>query len=172
MKEIGKSETGIICELSVEECSLVERAQKVIVIVKGMCDQMGDLIRCPVEDPAKNKRKYKRRICTPKTPKHPAAVKIPAPAVTEKKQTMVELAVETMKRIGTPCSLEQLVNSMKTQGCKFKSMDPAGSLGIQLTQAKAAMVVGRDGMKGLWMLPGPEAKEKRKEYLMSVGEKD
>ncbi len=165
MKEIGKSETGVICELSAEELSAFEKSRKAIVIIKEMVDQIGDLIRCPV--PAKHKRKYKRQIDTIKISNVPPLSRFRAPAVTEKKQTMVELGVDAIKRLKPPCTLEDVVNDMKAHGCKFKSKDPVGSLGIQLTQAKAAIVVGREGMKGLWMLPGPEALAKRKEYLVN-----
>lgn len=185
MKQIGTTENGdALVQMTWKEWGIysmvdLENVIKVLDAINAVGDSVGELIDIFHAKPAamkvsKKRGPYKKRkSVTEKTEKAEKKLKmarfIPPPEVKEKKQTLVELAIDTMKRLETPCPLQDVVDAMKARGCEFKSDNPVESLGVNLTAQKAAMVVGRDGKVGLWMIAGPDAMAKRAEYLKSIG---
>lgn len=118
---------------------------------------------------SKKRGPYKKKIRVVTMCKTKHAVQIPPPKVEGKRQTLIEMAIDAFNQERGPCTMEKIVGIMKSHGAIFRSDSPTDSLGVSLTASKAAMIVGRDGKEGLWMLPGPEAMAKRSAYLKSIG---
>jgi len=171
MKKIGTTETGLLVEMSAAEFDSARNPNTgALLKIVQMADDIITLARTvlPAEVRAvaravkitKPRRKYVRKAGKEKR------IQVKRVDGAEKKKSHVELAVEVLKASTSPLTMDAIVDKMKQKGCTFRAKNPALSLGIQISQAKAAFLVGRVGVKGLWTVPGS-----REEQSLSSHEK-
>jgi len=154
MKILHKDGETSIAAITSEDIAKLEAADKYEKVLREISELISDILAIKTVAKPEVKAGKKRGPYKKHTPA--AAPKVKEPG--KRGPSMVDKAIDIMRRMQRPCIMDDIVEAMQNSGIVFSAKKPTDSLGVQLNQSGRAKVVAKDGKKGLWDIVGEEVK--------------